>query len=139
LSIFAGFFGSSSVAGFFAGFLQTSQGLAQQRKMKASRASSLFVCWFCCYKTRKSLLRLPLGLGVSPLEYIHSDRVALPQAAVLLKVHHRPETLYVPTEVNTLQVDGLARIPGLTQALYKSHSQPPNSVQRSPTSDRSKR
>ena len=34
------------------------------------------------------------------------------------KVHHRPETLYVPTEVNPLQVDGLARIPGLLQALY---------------------
>ena len=44
---------------------------------------------------------------------------------VLPKVQHRPETLYVPTEVNTLQVDGLARISGLTQALHKLHLQPP--------------
>ena len=36
---------------------------------------------------------------------VHSGRVALP--AVLPKVHHHPETLYVPTEVNTLQVDGV--------------------------------
>jgi len=32
--------------------------------------------------------------------------------------------LYGPSEVNTLQVDGLARIPELTQALYKSHPLP---------------
>jgi len=44
-------------------------------------------------------------------------RVALP--AVLAKVHHSPEPLYVPTEVNTLQADGLFRIPVLTQALYR--------------------
>jgi len=67
---------------------------------------------------------------------MHSDRVALPP--VLPKVQHRPETLNVPTEVNTLQVDGLARMPGLMQALYKSRPQPPNSVPRSPTSDPSK-
>ena len=42
-------------------------------------------------------------------------RTALP--AVLPNAHHRPESLYVPTEVNTLRVDGLARISGLTQAL----------------------
>ena len=45
------------------------------------------------------------------------------------------EKLYVPTEVNTLQVDRLARISGLTHAPYKSHPQPLNSVPRSPTSD----
>jgi len=43
--------------------------------------------------------------------------VALP--AVLPKVHHRPEPLYVPSEVNTRQVDGLVRIPELMQVLYR--------------------
>jgi len=98
--------------------------------------SALFVCLFVCWnKPRKSLLRLPpWARSKTPdWEYIHSGRVALP--AVLPKVHRRPETLYVPTLVNTLQVDGLARIPGLTQALYKSHPLPPNSGPRSPASD----
>jgi len=60
------------------------------------------------------------GLEVKPLGVIHSDHVALP--AVLPKVHHRPEPLYVPTEVHTLSVDGLARIPGLMQALTNAIS-----------------
>ena len=47
--------------------------------------------------------------------------------------------LYGPSEVNTPQVDGLSRIPGLTQDSYKSHPQPPSSVLRSPTSDPPKR
>jgi len=78
----------------------------------------LFVGWFvCCYKTVtwKSLLRLPPWARSKTPGSIswagHSGRVALP--AVIPKVYHCPETLYgVPTEVNTLQVDGLARIPG---------------------------
>ena len=53
----------------------------------------------------------------NPSEYIHSDRVAL--SKVLSKVHPRPEPLYVPIEVNTRQVDGLARIPGPTQAPHR--------------------
>jgi len=56
-----------------------------------------------------------MGSKYNPWEYIHSGRVLLP--AVLPKVHHRPETLYVPTEVNSPQFDGLARTPGLMQAL----------------------
>ena len=72
----------------------------------------------------------------TPWEYIHSGHVALPE--VLPKVHRHPEQLYEPSEVNTRQVDGLARIPGLTQAPYKSHPQPPNSVPRSPTTLRQK-
>ena len=74
-----------------------------------------------------------LGSKQNLWEYIHSGRLALP--AVLPKVHHHPEVLYVPTEVNTRQVDGLARIPGLTEAPYKSHPQPPKNVQRFFTSD----
>jgi len=34
---------------------------------------------------------------------------------VVPKVHYQPEPLYEPTEVNTPEVDGLARIPELTQ------------------------
>jgi len=58
-----------------------------------------------------------VGSKWNPWEYIHSGNVALP--AVLPKVHLHPESLYVPTEVKTLQVDGLALIPGLTQAPYR--------------------
>ena len=58
-------------------------------------------------------------LELNPWEYIHSGHVALP--AVLRKVHHRPQPLYGPSEVNSRQVDGLARIPTLMQALCKSH------------------
>ena len=36
---------------------------------------------------------------------------------------HRPRTCQ--SMANTLQVDGLARITGLTQAPYKTHPQPP--------------
>jgi len=63
-----------------------------------------------------SVLSPNLGSKFNPWEYIHSGRVVLP--AVLPKVHHQPDPLYVPTEVNTLQVDGLARIPGL----HKPHT-----------------
>jgi len=76
-----------------------------------------FVCFFCCYKTRKSLLRLLLWARSKTLGSISTQAVALP--VVLPKVHHRPEPLYVPTAVNTLQVDGLGRIFGLKKALHK--------------------
>ena len=98
--------------------------------------SAFFVCLLVGWnKPRKSLLRLPpwARSKIPDWEYIHSGRVALP--AVLPKIHRRPEPLYVPTQVNTLKVDGLARIPELTRALYKSHPEPPNSGPRSPASD----
>jgi len=50
-------------------------------------------------------------------QYTYVYHIHLP--AVLPKVHHRPEPLYVPSKVNTLQVDRLARIPGLVQASYR--------------------
>ena len=68
-------------------------------------------------------------LGVYPLG-LHSSSCGP------TKVHHCPEPLYVPSEVNPLHVEELARIPGLTQVLYRSHPQPPYSVPRSPSSDR---
>jgi len=52
----------------------------------ASPSWAVFVfLFFCSYKTRKSLLRLPPWARSKPPGYILSGRVALP--AVLLKVH----------------------------------------------------
>jgi len=82
------------------------------------------------FTTQKSIHRFPPWEGSKTRRSI-STQVVL----VLSQVHHRPETLYMPTQVNTLQVDVLARISRLTQALYKSHPQPPNSVPTSPISD----
>jgi len=70
----------------------------------------LFVCLFVIINPEnlyRDFASRP-GLEGKPWEYIHSGRVALP--AVLPKVHHRPEPLYVPTDVNTLQVDGFASL-----------------------------
>jgi len=80
------------------------------------------ICLFvCCYQTWKSFLRrgLPPWEGRTPGSLSTRARVVTP--SVLPKVHRRPETLYVPTEVNTPQVDGLARTSGLTEVLYKLH------------------
>jgi len=69
-----------------------------------------WLCLFvCCYKTPKSLLRLPPWKESKPPENMFTRTAQLP-LTVLLKVQHHLERLYVPTEVNTLQVDGLARI-----------------------------
>jgi len=113
---------------------QNGRGSTNEISLKNQRSKSLYgnlgiFCWIVCFlfKPPRTLTSLPaLVEKLNPLEYIHRDRVATP--AVLPKVQHSPETLCVPTEVNTLRVDGLAHIPGLTQALYKSHPQPPNSV-----------
>jgi len=68
-------------------------------------SGDLFVCCFfvCFYRTRKSLLRLPPSEGSKPPGSI-SIRTAWLPLTVLPKIQHRPETLYVPTGVNTLQV-----------------------------------
>jgi len=71
----------------------------------------LFVC-LLLYDPK--ITTSPPALGSNPWEYIHLGRVAVP--AVLPKVHHGLETLYVSTEVHTPHVDGLVRISGLTQA-----------------------
>jgi len=81
-------------------------------------ATVLFVCLFVFFLVlllvwNPKILTSPptLRSKLNPWKYIHLSRVALP--AVLPKVHHRPETLYVLNKVNTLQVAGLARISGL--------------------------
>ena len=77
----------------------------------------LNVCLFVVTNPKPLTSPPAVGSKETPWEYIPSGSVALP--AVLPKVHHRLEPLYVSSEVNTLQVDGLACIPGLTQALFK--------------------
>ena len=69
-----------------------------------------YFCLFVVIKPENQTSPRP-GL-VKPLGVYPLGRVTHP--AVQPKVYHCLETLYIPTEVNTLQVDGLARIPGLT-------------------------
>jgi len=98
------------------------------QKCKLTTFLSLFICWFVITKPKNPHFASRRGLEVKPWECNHSDCVVL--LAVLPKVHHRPEPLFPPTEVKTAHFDGLARIPGLTQAPYKSHPQPMTSESR---------
>jgi len=93
-----------------------------------------FFCLFVAIKPENSYFDTCLEREVNPLAvYPLGPRNS---SSVLRKVHHHPETLYLPTGIKTLQVDKLARISGPAQALsYMSHHQPPNSILRSPTSD----
>ena len=97
-----------------------------------------FCLFFCfldwCYRTRKSLLRLPPWARSKTPGSISTWTTQQP-LTVVPKVHHRSETLYMPTWVKTLQVDGLPRISRLCQALYMSRLQAPRCVLTSPTSD----
>ena len=94
-------------------------------KPKKENPISTSLCQYAClsvcfHKTRQHLLRLPPWEGSKPPGIISSQTAQLP-LTVLPKVQHRPETLYVPTELDALQVEGLARTCGLTQALDKCH------------------
>ena len=57
------------------------------------------------------------GLGVKPLEVHPLGPRSSGSSCSPTKDTPPPRRIYVPTEINTVQVDGLARIPGLTQAL----------------------
>ena len=71
-----------------------------------------FCLFFCLLLKNPKILTLPPTLGSqNPWECIRSGRVAL--LAVIPKVHHHPETLYLPIGENTPQVDGLARTHGV--------------------------
>jgi len=61
--------------------------------------SKLFVCLCVVINPENPFFASRLVHEVNPWEYIHSGRVALP--AVPLKVNHRLEPLYRPSEVNT--------------------------------------
>jgi len=69
---------------------------------------ALFVCLFDVIKPRNPYLTSRPGLEVNPLKVYPLGPSSF-SCTVLSKVHHHTETLYVPTEVNTSQVDGLAR------------------------------
>ena len=80
--------------------------------------SFVSLCLFVVIKPENPYFASHLGLEVKPLGvYPLGQRISSCRPT---KLHLHPETLYLPTEVDTLQVDGLARIrvPGLTQALY---------------------
>ena len=62
----------------------------------------IFFLFVCCYKTRNPYFTSRPGLEVKPLGECPLGSVALP--AVLPKVHYRPESLNVPTKVNTVRV-----------------------------------
>jgi len=96
-------------------------------KILAGRGLDVFIWFFvCCCKTRKTILHLPPWEGSKTPESI-STRTEV-QTTYVPKTEVQP--MYVPTEVNVLQVDGLVRISGFTQAQYKVHPQPPNIVPR---------
>jgi len=69
---------------------------------------AVFVCLFDVIKPRNPNLTSRPGLEVNPLGVYPLGSSSF-SCSVLSKVHHHQETLYVPTEVNTPQVDGLAR------------------------------
>ena len=64
------------------------------------------------------------GREVSPLGVVTHGQKHKPRACQ----RQRYKLRTCQTMINTLQVDGLARISGLTPALHKAHPQPPNSV-----------
>jgi len=84
---------------------------------------NLFVCLFVClYKTRKSILRSLCFEGSNnPWEWLHTESGAVAQKLIRhgprawhWRQRHKPRTCQ--SVANTLQVDGLARITGLTPA-----------------------
>ena len=74
-----------------------------------------FVCLFvCCHKSQKSLLRLPpWPRSKTP------GSIPIRAEYVFLWSYPRYTTSQKSTEVNTLQVDRMVRIPGFTQTLYR--------------------
>jgi len=84
----------------------------------------LFVCLFIGIKPGKLYSASCVGKEVNPLGVITHGQKHTPRA--YQRQQYIPRTCQ--SMVNTLQVDGLARISGLTPALYKAHPQPPNGV-----------
>jgi len=98
--------------------------------------------WFphYCRKAVLALLRftfffLCLLVGINPKKLYSASCVGKevnPMGVITHGQRAYQRQQYIPctcqSMVNTLQVDGLARISGLTTALYKAHPQPPNGV-----------
>jgi len=92
-------------------------------QFKCTHCVCLFVCLFVClYKTRKSILRSLCFEGSNnPWEWLHTESGAVAQKLIRhgprawhWRQRHKPRTCQ--SMANTLQVDGLARITGLTPA-----------------------
>ena len=84
----------------------------------------LFVCLFVCWNKTSKTTPPPFGREVNPLGVItHGQRH---KSRAYQRQRHKPRTCQ--SVVNTLQVDRLTRIPGLTPALYNAHRQAPNGV-----------
>jgi len=85
--------------------------------------STSVICLFVVgIKPEKLYSASCVGREVTPLGVITHGQRHKPRA--YQRQRHIPRTCQ--SIVNTLQVDGLAHISGLTPALYKTHSQPPN-------------
>ena len=84
----------------------------------------LLFCLFVGIKPEKSYSTSCAGREVNPLEAITHGQRHKPRA--FQRQRHKPRTCQ--SMINTLQVDGLACIPGLTPAPYKAHPQPPKGV-----------
>ena len=82
------------------------------------------VCLFVGIKPEKLYSASCVGREVNPLGVVTHGQRHKPRA--YQRQRHKSRTC--KSMVNTLQVDRLARIPGLTPAPYKMHPQPPNSV-----------
>ena len=84
----------------------------------------VFVCLFVGIKPQKLYSASCVGREVNPLGVVTHGQRHKPRA--YQRQRHIPRTCQ--SMLNTLQVDGLARIPGLTLDPYKTHPQPPNGV-----------
>ena len=86
-----------------------------------------FVCFLCLFvriKPEKLYSASCVGREINPLEVVTHGHRHKPRACQ--RQRYKPRTCQ--SMLNTLQVDGLARTPGLTPALYKVHPQPTNGV-----------
>ena len=84
----------------------------------------LIVCLFVGIKPEKLYSASCVERKVNPLGVITHGQRHKPRA--YQRQRYRPHTCQ--SMVNTLQVDGLARISGLTPALYKRHPEPPKGI-----------
>ena len=93
--------------------------------LKPHTGMACFVCLFVCWNKPEIFFSAScVGRKVNPLGVITHGQRHRPRA--YQRQRYRPRTCQ--SMVNTPQVDGLARIPGLTPAPTQTHPQPPNGV-----------
>ena len=94
---------------------------------RANCRLDLFVSLFCLFvgiKPEKLYSASCVGREVHPLGVITHEQRHKPRA--YQRQRHKPRTCQ--SMVNTLQVDGLARITGLSGSYSTTHPQPPNGI-----------